>query len=311
MGFSSEGHSQCLDLTATLGPTGLLIAYTCHTHIASPYHQCSPTIMKQEPYDETGSIQHDSVIVFSPRTRHGVKMSSDGKLFLDEEQQIEIKTDGLFQTEPVDLSMSGRNGKLRSNSSSPVAPTVIPDSRLIDTFPYTSIGREDDNVLDLKRRASAIVVAPRSNQSRKEDDFPTVTIDSVNRTGASALLSLEQVAPPKWAVNPHPHRSSVSESSPSRTAPRPLPTRKRIHLCDFEGCNKVYTKSSHLKAHRRTHTGEKPYKCTWNGCHWCFARSDELTRHYRKHTGDKPFKCVQCERAFSRSDHLALHMKRH
>lgn len=84
------------------------------------------------------------------------------------------------------------------------------------------------------------------------------------------------------------------------------PPRKRFPCTH---CEKSFGKSSHLRDHIRTHTGDRPYLCKY--CGKGFTQYSNLRTHTRIHTGEKPYKCKHCDKKFTQAVTLRSHTRTH
>lgn len=75
------------------------------------------------------------------------------------------------------------------------------------------------------------------------------------------------------------------------------------HQCPF--CSYSTNNATHIKDHRRIHTGERPYVC--NICSKSFVQKSYFTVHMRHHTGERPFSCFKCKKTFIQKSHLNKH----
>jgi uncharacterized Zn-finger protein len=90
----------------------------------------------------------------------------------------------------------------------------------------------------------------------------------------------------------------------------------KVYSCPYkdDGCKYETSKRGNLRSHLKTHLRCDRYKCELDSCDFKCSNKNALTRHNKSAHGleeNREFKCDICEKKFSRSQRLKVHLRIH
>ena len=152
----------------------------------------------------------------------------------------------------------------QSSGQSQHQTTILPVITHVSSIAASTTVQPASKNLTATSSASQVTIQPAPfTSSASSSDTKTTTTTTISVTPATVTL---QPATSQTSVNVNINVSSdqdvkprvrrVACTCPNCVMPDRSTDRKKQHICHVAGCNKVYGKTSHLRAHLRWHTGK-------------------------------------------------------
>uniref|UniRef100_A0A8B9GM60 C2H2-type domain-containing protein n=1 Tax=Astyanax mexicanus TaxID=7994 RepID=A0A8B9GM60_ASTMX len=312
------------------------ITEVCHTHTEESVRKCVEvnnesssvvTILSEQDASVEEEVITASQQVEFQEELQGIKNEGEQNNISEKSMQCDIIMEilgdgerlGSFKAEPlVENKVEKNKEHIMLTTQEMISNDIHEVSPEADSTP-----KNTDNSLPVESVVQA--VPPRRGRGRpRKNAAPQEVAKTGRRRGRPPSVKAEQATEQKKNKEEREDGDSTSnkiqagqdgvETSPNskchqsrlKVKPESPENPRARYICNT--CGRKFTRTSDVRRHQLTHTGERPFHCTQ--CDKTFQHSWDLTKHCKKFHDEASFSCLLCSSSFLNLRVLTSHHKK-